>query len=104
MGSQDKWETMSEDFKLAEDGPPFVLVAHDVEGLWDVYATRFDIPVATFTRRQQACNYASELARTRRDCLVLLRENKPIAAGKCGNPARSRNNLVDGVLRRSELR
>jgi len=58
------------------DGPPFVLVAHDFAGRWDVYAKKFDTPLASFEQRQQACNFASSLARSRRDCLVLLREPK----------------------------
>jgi hypothetical protein len=62
-----------------QDGPPFVLVAHDTEGRWDVYAKKFDTPLASFEQRQLACNFASEMAKTRRDCLVLLREPKPVA-------------------------
>jgi hypothetical protein len=60
-----------------QEGPPFVLVAHDIEGRWDVYAKKFDTPLASFEQRQLACNFASEMAKTRRDCLVLLREPKP---------------------------
>jgi hypothetical protein len=58
------------------DGPPFILVAHDTEGRWDVYAKKFDTPMASFEQRQLACNFASDLAKARRDCLVLLREPK----------------------------
>jgi hypothetical protein len=60
----------------ADQEPPFVLVAHDVEGKWDVYAKRFDTPLASFDQREPACHYASGLAKARRDCLVLVRENR----------------------------
>jgi hypothetical protein len=64
------------EFPAIHDGPPFVLVAHDFDGRWDVYAKKFDTPLASFEQRQQACSFASSLASTRRDCLVLLREPK----------------------------
>jgi hypothetical protein len=67
---------ISAEFPAILDGPPFVLVAHDFNGRWDVYAKKFDTPLASFEQRQQACNFASSLARARRDCLVLLREPK----------------------------
>jgi hypothetical protein len=53
--------------------PPFVLVANDREGKWDVYALQFDTPVASFAAREPACQHAAGLARLRRDCLILLR-------------------------------
>jgi hypothetical protein len=63
-----------DDTALGEQAPPFVLVAHDVEGRWDVYAKRFDTPLASFEERQPACNYACRIARTRKDTLVLMRD------------------------------
>jgi hypothetical protein len=65
------------------DGPPFVVVAHDIEGRWDVYARKFDEPMASFAERQQACNFASDLAKLRRDCLILLRDPKIAARTHC---------------------
>jgi hypothetical protein len=62
--------------RLADQEPPFVLVAHDEEGKWDVYAKRFDTPLASFDEREPACDYASRLASARRDCLILLRDKR----------------------------
>jgi hypothetical protein len=73
--------------QLAADSPPFVLVANDVEGRWDVYATRFDRALASFDERQQACRYASSLAATLKNGLVLLRENNRRAADISVTPA-----------------
>jgi hypothetical protein len=76
---QSEWKFASRSKQRARQsalsGPPFVLVAHDLEGQWDVYANHFDAPLASFTQRQPACNYASKLAQAREDCLVLLRES-----------------------------
>ena len=65
-----------------QDDPPFILVAHDRDGQWDVYARHFDTPVASFGQREPACSFATGLASARSDCLVLLRENyRPPAQG-----------------------
>ncbi len=56
-------------------GPcPFVLVAHGPHGRWDVYAEVFDTPVRSFEERQAACDYASKLARSDVNTMVLIRD------------------------------
>ena len=59
---------------------PFVLVARRASGRWDVYAKAFDQPLASFSERQAACDYASDLAKTRQDAMVLIRDRHGSAA------------------------
>lgn len=57
-----------------QNGSPFVLVSHAAGGTWEVFAQDFDHSLATFDARQVACDYASELARTNGEMLVLIRD------------------------------
>ena len=59
---------------LHQEDSTFVLVAHGAGGQWDVYARDFDHPIASFNERQAGCDYASDLAKTRKDSMVLIRE------------------------------
>lgn len=52
---------------------PLVLVAHGAGGKWDVHARAFDNRLAAFNERQAACEYASDLAKARKDSIVLIR-------------------------------
>ena len=52
---------------------PFVLVAYGAGVRWDVLAKAFDNPLASFDERQAACEYASDLAKARKDSIVLMR-------------------------------
>lgn len=87
-----------------QEGPPFILVAHDTEGRWDVYARKFDTPVASFEQRQAACSFASDLAKKRRDCLVLLRELKAGALASCAASLRATQPQQSGPCRRVPVR
>ena len=53
---------------------PFVLVAHGISGQWEVYAKDFEHPLASFDERQAGCDFASNLAKTRDNAIVLIRE------------------------------
>jgi hypothetical protein len=56
--------------------PPFVLVAHGAGGQWEVYAKDFEHPLASFDERQAGCDFASNLAKTRENAIVLIRESQ----------------------------
>lgn len=58
---------------------PFVLVAHSASGQWEVYARDFEHPLASFSERQACCDFASDLAKTREDAIVLIRELRSLA-------------------------
>jgi hypothetical protein len=53
---------------------PFLLVEHGKDGLWYVLESPFDTSGIPFNERQDACDYASERARTKKDSIVLLRK------------------------------
>lgn len=55
---------------------PFVLVAHAAGGQWEVYAKDFEHPLASFGERQAGCDFASNLAKTRENAIVLIRESQ----------------------------
>ena len=59
-----------------EQDSPFLVVEHGQDGLWHVHERRFDTPGVLFNGRQEACDYACERARTKKDALVLLREHR----------------------------
>jgi len=54
---------------------PFLLVVHGDDGLWYVHERRFDTSGVPFQERQDACDYASQRARTYTDSMVLIREH-----------------------------
>jgi hypothetical protein len=58
---------------LDQTDSPFLLVEHGEDGLWHVHERRFDTSGVLFHERQDACDYASERARTKKDSMVLLR-------------------------------
>jgi len=58
-----------------EHESPFVLVAHGVSGQWEVYAKDFEHPLASFDERQAGCDFASNLAKTKENAIVLIRES-----------------------------
>lgn len=55
---------------------PFVLVEHGNDGFWHVHEWRFDTPGVLFHERQEACDYAAERARGRKNSMVLLRSHQ----------------------------
>ena len=55
---------------------PFLLVEHGRDGLCHVHERTFDTSGVLFNDRQEACDYASERARTKKDSMVLLREQE----------------------------
>ncbi len=59
-----------------QEGSPFVLVAHSAGGQWEVYATDFERPLASFDGRQAGCDFANSLAKNRKDAIVLIRESQ----------------------------
>ena len=61
---------------LDKKDSPFLLVEHGKDGLWHVHESRFDTSGVLFNERQDACDYASERARTKKDSMVLLREHQ----------------------------
>lgn len=64
----------------SREDPPFVLVAHGAGGQWEVYAKDFEHPLASFNERQAGCDFASNLAKTRENAIVLIRESKGFSA------------------------
>ena len=60
----------------SREDPPFVLVAHGADGQWEVYAKDFEHPLASFNERQAGCDFASNLAKTRENAIVLIRESQ----------------------------
>jgi hypothetical protein len=61
---------------LDQKDSPFLLVEHGTDGLWHVHERRFDTFGVLFNGRQDACDYASERARTKKDSMILLREHQ----------------------------
>jgi len=55
---------------------PFLIVEHGLDGLWRVHGWTFDTSGVLFSERQEACDYAAERARTKKDAMVLLREQQ----------------------------
>lgn len=53
---------------------PFVLVAHGADGQWEVYAKDFEHPLASFTEKQAGCDFATDLANSRENSIVLIRD------------------------------
>jgi hypothetical protein len=64
------------DMALDQKDSPFLLVEHGKDGLWHVHERRFDTSGVLFNERQDACDYASERARTKKDSMVLIREHQ----------------------------
>lgn len=62
--------------KQKQKESPFLLVEHGKDGLWHVLESPFDTSGISFNERQDACDYASERARTMKDSMVLLREQQ----------------------------
>lgn len=60
----------------SREDSPFVLVAHGAGGQWEVYAKDFEHPLASFNERQAGCDFASNLAKTRENAIVLIRESQ----------------------------
>jgi len=77
--------------RVEQRDSPFVLVAHAPDGRWGVFQQDFDKPQALFDGRQEACDYANELAKTRTDSMVLIRKGRDFAA----NPDSS---LAEGTI------
>jgi hypothetical protein len=61
---------------LPQKDCPFLLVEHGQDGLWHVHEGRFDTSGVSFSDRQEACDYAAERARTKKDSMVLIREHR----------------------------
>ena len=61
---------------LDQKESPFLLVEHGKDGLWHVHERRFDTSGVLFSERQDACDYASGRARTKKDAMVLIREHQ----------------------------
>lgn len=59
-----------------QEGSPFVLVAHSDGGQWEVYAKDFEHPLASFDERQACCDFASNLAKSRENAIVLIRDRR----------------------------
>lgn len=58
--------------RVEQKDSPFVLVECALDGRWGVFQQDFDNPQASFDEKQQACDYANELARNRTDTMVLI--------------------------------
>lgn len=59
---------------------PFVLVTPGADGKWGVFQHDYDRPLATFERKQEACDYANEHASTQTDAMVLLGKRRDTSA------------------------
>jgi hypothetical protein len=66
----------SKDVVSKQNDCPFLLVEHGKDGMWRVHDRTFDTSGVLFNDRQEACDYASERARTKKDSMVLLREQQ----------------------------
>ena len=75
---------------------PFLLVEHGKDGLWHVHESTFDTSGILFNVRQEACDYASERARTKKDSMVLLREQEE--RRKFLRTVQPSQDISDGVL------
>jgi hypothetical protein len=73
-------DSASRSGRLERRDSPFVLVACTPDGRWGVFQQDFDKPQASFDEMQKACDYASELAKTRVDSMVLIRKRQDSAA------------------------
>jgi|SRR6187549_3981245 len=81
----------SRDNGIQKKDSPFVLVACAADGRWRVFQQDFDKPLAAFDEMQEACDYASKLAKTRTDSMVLI--------GKRPDSATHRNSsLTQGTI------
>jgi hypothetical protein len=58
------------------DNTPFVLVAHRPGGQWEVYAKDYEHPLASFDERQACCDFACNLAKTRQNAIILIRDKR----------------------------
>ena len=61
---------------LNQKDSPFLLVEHGQDGMWHVHERTFDTAGVLFNQRQEACDYATERSRTKKDSMVLLREQQ----------------------------
>ena len=68
---------------LGQKNSPFLLVEHGKDGLWHVHERTFDTSGVLFNERQDACDYAAERARSRKDSMVLLREHQNPVVSSC---------------------
>jgi len=59
--------------RVRQEDSPFVLVAGAADGKWGVFQRNFDMPQASFNEMQEACDYANEIAKTRLNAMVLIR-------------------------------
>jgi len=73
--------------RVREKDSPFVLVACAADGKWRVFQQDFDKPLAEFDELQPACDYASTLARTRMDTMVLIGNRPETAANRSSSLA-----------------
>ncbi len=72
----------SRDNRVQKKDSPFVLVACAADGRWRVFQQDFEKPLAAFDELQEACDYASELAKTRMDSMVLIGKRRDSAADR----------------------
>lgn len=79
IGSRRHFATSRSNLAEQRDSP-FVLVACAPDGRWGVFQRDFDKPRASFDELQEACDYANELAKTRTDSIVLIRNGRSSAA------------------------
>ena len=59
----------------------FVLVAGAPDGRWEVFQREYDKPQASFDEFQKACDFATDLARTRAGAMILIRRESNASAG-----------------------
>ena len=72
----------SRDNGIQKKDSPFVLVACAADGRWRVFQQDFDKPLAAFDEMQQACDYASVLAKTRVNSIVLIANRRESAVDR----------------------
>ena len=90
IGSQSE-SVVSRSNRIEQRDSPFVLVACAADGRWRVFQQDFDKPLAAFEEMQEACDYASELAKSRMDSMVLIQKRR--------DPAVNRNSsMAEGTI------
>ena len=72
---------------LDQSGDNVFRVSHGENSQWDVNEMGFDKPLASFDSKQDACNYANDLAKSKPGSRVVV--EGPEAIGQLGLPAQA---------------
>jgi hypothetical protein len=65
-----------------QKGAPVLTVRRNAGGAWDVWELDFEKPLASFDDKQDACDYANDLAKTKKTATVVVDEGAAAGGGK----------------------